>query len=90
MADSVTLARPEDVATQVSITPRTVALLMSHNYSHDLELLKFLLASPARYVGVMGPRKRTERMLSELARAKTRSGPKRRTWRAFMRRPVST
>ena len=27
----------------------------------------FLLASPARYVGVMGPRKRTERMLSELA-----------------------
>jgi xanthine dehydrogenase accessory factor len=48
---------------------RTLALLMSHNYSHDLELLKFLLASPARYVGVMGPRKRTERMLSELAAA---------------------
>ncbi|MCA1613603.1 MAG: XdhC family protein [Acidobacteria bacterium] len=33
----------------------------------DLELLKFLSASPARYVGVMGPRKRTERMLRELA-----------------------
>ena len=68
-ADKVTLARPEDVAAQVSITPRTLALLMSHNYSHDLELLKFLLASPARYIGVMGPRKRTERMLSELAAA---------------------
>jgi xanthine/CO dehydrogenase XdhC/CoxF family maturation factor len=40
---------------------------MSHNYSHDLELLKFLLASPARYIGVMGPRKRTERMLNDLA-----------------------
>ena len=40
---------------------------MSHNYSHDLELLKFLLASPALYIGVMGPRKRTERILSELA-----------------------
>jgi xanthine/CO dehydrogenase XdhC/CoxF family maturation factor len=40
---------------------------MSHNYSHDLALLKLLLASPARYIGVMGPRKRTERMLSELA-----------------------
>src|SRR4028119_513114 len=40
---------------------------MSHNYSHDLALLRFLLASPARYIGVMGPRKRTERMLSELA-----------------------
>ena len=67
MADRVTLARPEDVGTQVSITPRTLTLLMSHNYSHDLALLRFLLASPARYIGVMGPRKRTERMLSELA-----------------------
>ena len=66
-ADHVTLARPEDVAERVRITPRTLALLMSHNYSHDLELLKFVLASPAAYVGVMGPRKRTERMLSELA-----------------------
>lgn len=65
-ADRVTLARPEEVAAQVSITPRTLALLMSHNYSHDLALLRFLLASPARYIGVMGPRKRTERMLSEL------------------------
>ena len=66
-ADRVTLARPEDVGAQVSITPRTLTLLMSHNYSHDLALLRFLLASPARYIGVMGPRKRTERMLSELA-----------------------
>jgi len=68
-ADRVTLARPEVVAAQVRLTPRTLALLMSHNYSHDLELLKFLLASPARYVGVVGPRKRTERMLGELAAA---------------------
>jgi xanthine dehydrogenase accessory factor len=67
VADRVTLSRPEDVAAQVSITPRTLTLLMSHNYSHDLALLRFLLASPARYIGVMGPRKRTERMLSELA-----------------------
>lgn len=67
VADRVTLARPEKVGAQVNITARTLTLLMSHNYSHDLELLKFLLASPARYIGVMGPRKRTERMLCELA-----------------------
>ena len=66
-ADRVTLARPAEVAARVDITPRTLTLLMSHNYSHDLELLRFLLASPARYIGVMGPRKRTERMLRELA-----------------------
>ncbi len=67
IADRVTLSRPEDVGRHVSITPRTMTLLMSHNYSHDLALLRFLLASPARYIGVMGPRKRTERMLRELA-----------------------
>jgi xanthine dehydrogenase accessory factor len=66
-ADKVTLARPETASEQVSITRRTLTLLMSHNYSHDQALLKFLLASPARYIGVMGPRNRTERMLTELA-----------------------
>jgi xanthine dehydrogenase accessory factor len=67
IADRVTLSRPEDVGAHVRITPRTMTLLMSHNYSQDLVLLRFLLASPARYIGVMGPRKRTERMLRELA-----------------------
>ena len=66
MADRVILSRPEDAGAQVRITPRTLTLLMTHNYSHDLELLRFLLDSPARYIGVMGPRKRTERILSEL------------------------
>ena len=69
IADRVTLARPEDAGAHVRITPRTMALLMSHNYAHDLAWLRFLLASPARYIGVMGPRKRTERMLRELAAA---------------------
>lgn len=66
-ADRVTLARAESLGGQVRVTRRTLALVMSHNYAHDLAALKFLLASPARYVGVMGPRKRTERMLGELA-----------------------
>jgi xanthine/CO dehydrogenase XdhC/CoxF family maturation factor len=67
MADRVTLSRPEDTGARIRITPRTLTLLMSHNYSHDLASLRFLLASPARYIGVMGPRKRTERMLGDLA-----------------------
>jgi xanthine/CO dehydrogenase XdhC/CoxF family maturation factor len=66
-AERITLARPETVGEQVRITPRTLALVMTHNYEHDRALLKLLLASPARYIGVMGPRKRTERMLQELA-----------------------
>ena len=66
--DHVILSRVEDVDAKVAITPRTLALLMTHNYSHDVALLEFLLDSAAHYIGVMGPRARTERMLSELGR----------------------
>lgn len=66
-ADRITLARPETIGEQVRVTPRTMALVMTHNYAHDQASLKFLLLSSARYIGVMGPRKRTERMLQELA-----------------------
>jgi xanthine dehydrogenase accessory factor len=66
MADKVTLARPEEAGSHVAITSRTMALVMSHHYGHDLEMLRFLLDSPARYIGVLGPRQRTERMLTQL------------------------
>jgi xanthine dehydrogenase accessory factor len=65
-ADAVILCRPEDAASRVTLTERSVAVLMTHNYTHDLELLPFLLNSPTRYIGCLGPRRRTERLLSEL------------------------
>jgi xanthine dehydrogenase accessory factor len=65
-ADSVRFCRPEDAGT-ISLNSRDVALLMTHNYLHDLELLKLLLLSPVCYIGCLGPRRRTERLLSELA-----------------------
>ncbi len=46
---------------------RTAAVLMTHNYPRDLDLLHALLPTPAGYVGVLGPRARTERLLAELA-----------------------
>ena len=67
IADKVTLSRPEEIAGKVTITSRTLTVLMSHNYAHDVTMLKFLLTSPAQYIGIMGPRDRTEQMLSELA-----------------------
>jgi xanthine dehydrogenase accessory factor len=46
---------------------RTAAVIMSHNYERDLALLMTLLPSPARYVGILGSRKRTRELLAELA-----------------------
>lgn len=66
-AARVTQARPEQAGDHVDITPRTMAVLMTHDYAHDLALLGFLLDSPARYIGVIGPAARTQRMVRELA-----------------------
>jgi xanthine dehydrogenase accessory factor len=65
-ADRVTLARPDDFAAHVRVTPRTMAVVMSHDYALDLAALGFLLDTPARYVGVMGATHRTQRMLKSL------------------------
>ncbi|MCB2379077.1 XdhC family protein [Hymenobacter sp. BT635] len=42
------------------------ALLMTHNYYYDLAVLRHLLAAPTRYIGLLGPRKKYERLLDEL------------------------
>lgn len=44
-----------------------LAVVMSHHYPTDASALELLLASRARYVGVLGPARRTARMLSELS-----------------------
>src|SRR5258707_12926335 len=65
-ADAVILCRPEEVSARVTLTESTAVVLMTHNYFHDLEVLNVLFNNPARYVGCLGPRRRTERLLSEL------------------------
>lgn len=66
-ADEIIIARPESAALRVPIDSRTVVVLMTHNYSHDLQLLEFLLRSSACYVGALGSRSRTEELLQSLA-----------------------
>ena len=40
---------------------------MTHHYLHDRALLGALLATPAPYVAVLGPKQRTQDLLGELA-----------------------
>ncbi|HEX6062705.1 MAG TPA: XdhC family protein [Longimicrobiales bacterium] len=65
-ADEVLVATTEEIAQRVRIDADTVALVMTHNYLRDLEALKVLLPSPARYVGLLGPRRRANELLAEL------------------------
>jgi len=53
---------------ELEIAPRAACVVMTHNFLRDLEVLRFLLGTPARYIGVLGPRKRTEELLVRLRR----------------------
>lgn len=64
--DHVFLMHPGEVAEQVPLDARSAAVVMNHNYPRDKALVGALLASPVRYVGALGPRRRAERILSEL------------------------
>ncbi|MGZ5092961.1 MAG: XdhC family protein [Burkholderiales bacterium] len=66
VADQIVLSTPADVGSKVMLTEATLALLMTHNYLRDLELLEMLLPSPVRYLGLLGPRRRTDQLLADL------------------------
>jgi xanthine/CO dehydrogenase XdhC/CoxF family maturation factor len=41
---------------------------MTHHYVHDVPLLRGLLPQPLAYLGLLGPRKRAEQILSDLVK----------------------
>lgn len=45
---------------------RTAAILMAHDFETDIKNLKILLQTPVRYIGLLGPRKRYDKILSRL------------------------
>src|SRR5437660_110041 len=65
-ADEIILCRAEDTGSQLSLNKETAAVVMTHNYLADLELLRILLPSPVDYLGILGPKRRTVSLLSQL------------------------
>jgi xanthine dehydrogenase accessory factor len=65
-ADEVLLCRAEEVGAHVPLSEETAAVVMTHNFLDDVELLRALLPSPACYLGVLGPKQRTSKLLAEL------------------------
>jgi xanthine dehydrogenase accessory factor len=65
-ACQVLVSRPEKVLEQITIDERTVFVMMTHNYNYDLAMLKTLLPLKIAYIGMLGPKRKLERMLGEL------------------------
>jgi len=58
---------PGKVAEEAPLDARTSVVVMTHNFLRDKEYLRSLLRTPVPYLGMLGPRARTERLLQELA-----------------------
>lgn len=65
-ADEILILRPEDLPEKFAAGEDSVAVMMTHNYALDREIIKFLLSQPFAYIGALGPKRRTENLLQEL------------------------
>lgn len=71
-ADEVIVAEDPEIPHKTRIDRHTFAVVMTHNFLHDLAILRALLGTPARYIGLLGPRARTDKLLAELEKAGVR------------------
>lgn len=68
-ADKLSLCHRNFIERDFSITGYTACVLMSHNYEYDRDVLKTILGTNTPYIGILGPRKRFDRMMEEFSRA---------------------
>lgn len=65
-AKKVIVAKPENVLPHLELNEWTAFVLMTHNYNYEVALLKELLPLLLPYIGILGPKKKLERMLAEV------------------------
>ncbi len=65
-ADAVMCLRPSTGLDEIPLDARSAAILITHHFEMDSGWMKLLLPSSAGYVGLMGHRRRGQRILSEL------------------------
>lgn len=64
-ADEILISHPEQTSENIKVGESSVAVVMTHNYEHDKNILRVLLKSNAKYIGKLGPKRRSENMLRE-------------------------
>ena len=64
--DRVILGTANESTSQIEFNNQTVVVTMSHNYLYDLEFLQTLSTTTLKYLGILGPKKRTNRLLQDL------------------------
>jgi xanthine dehydrogenase accessory factor len=65
-ANQVLAAQPHQLGSILKCDDRTVAVLMNHHYDTDRDVLASLIPFSLPYLAMLGPKKRTVRILAEL------------------------
>jgi len=65
-AGFVHVERGGEAAAAAGTDQRTFVVVMSHNYLRDREYLRSFLGTDVAYIGMLGPKARAERLLTEL------------------------
>lgn len=66
-ADQIICAPAHVLAGRAAPGPDALAVIMTHHYVHDVPILRDLLRLPLAYLGLLGPKKRTEKILDDLS-----------------------
>jgi xanthine dehydrogenase accessory factor len=66
---ALVLGLVDELVARAAPLPGSFAVVMTHHYRHDAPLLRDLLPLPLSYLGMLGPKRRTEKILAEIAQA---------------------
>jgi xanthine/CO dehydrogenase XdhC/CoxF family maturation factor len=66
-ASARVLGPADELVARATPPPDSLAVVMTHHYRHDRPLLRHLLPLPLAYLGLLGPKARAERILSDIA-----------------------
>lgn len=61
-ADSILLGFPEETINMIHFTPSDYAVVMTHHFKRDQELVRFLSKQQLCYLGILGSKNRTARL----------------------------
>jgi xanthine/CO dehydrogenase XdhC/CoxF family maturation factor len=67
-ANTLVVGPAADLVNLTSPDAESLTVIMTHHYVHDVPLLRALLPRQLTYLGLLGPKKRAERILSDIGR----------------------
>lgn len=65
-ANKICIADYANITSSINFDEQTAVVLMTHNYNYDIAALQQLISTNCKYIGMLGPKKKLNKMLNEL------------------------